>query len=31
MLSIAESMTLSNIRLVEGSIVPDKPYFPKNI
>ncbi len=27
--SIAESMTLSNIRLVESAAVPDKPHFPK--
>jgi len=26
---IAESMTLSNIRLVEPATKPDKPYFPK--
>ena len=27
--SIAESMTLSNIRLVEAAAAPDKPHFPK--
>ena len=26
---IAESMTLSNIKLVETAVVPEKPYFPR--
>ncbi len=29
--SIAESMTLSNIRLVESATAPEKPHFPKKL